>query len=138
MKLFHSFFKSFFQTPSRVLRIWLLQQLWISNYFAQETMQTFDFQPNSYSFQTIGTNVFPPELASANKFPEFPSRCEISCFCPLFFCQIERTQLCSVCILFGESVFIFQFLKDKIHNYFKQNVIVNFINQKLTIISNKT
>ena len=36
-------------------------------------MQTFDFQPNSYSFQTIGTNVFPPELASANKFPEFPS-----------------------------------------------------------------
>ena len=73
MKLFHSFFKSFFQTPSRVLRIWLLQQLWISNYFAQETMQTFDFQPNSYSFQTIGTNVFPPELASANKFPEFPS-----------------------------------------------------------------
>ena len=39
-------------------------------------MQTFDFQPNHYSFQTIGTNVFPPELASANNFPSsvFPSK----------------------------------------------------------------
>ena len=33
--------------------------------------------------------------------------------------------------LFEESVFIFQFLNDKIHNYVKQNIIVNFIIQKL-------
>ena len=30
-----------------------------------------------------------------------------------------------------ESVFIFQFLNDKIHNDVKQNMIVNFIIQKL-------
>jgi hypothetical protein len=33
--------------------------------------------------------------------------------------------------LFEESVFVFQFLNDKIHNYVKQNIIVNFIIQKL-------
>jgi hypothetical protein len=33
--------------------------------------------------------------------------------------------------LFEESMFIFQFLNDKIHNYVKQNIIVNFIIQKL-------
>ena len=37
------------------------------------------------------------------------SRCEIFGFCLLLFCQNERTYLCSVCILFGKSVFIFQF-----------------------------
>ena len=35
------------------------------------------------------------------------SRCEIFGFCLLLFCQNERTYLCSVCILFGKSVFIF-------------------------------
>ena len=33
--------------------------------------------------------------------------------------------------LLEESVFIFQFLNGKIHNYVKQNIIVNFIIQKL-------
>jgi hypothetical protein len=33
--------------------------------------------------------------------------------------------------LFEESVFIFQFLNDKMHNYVKQNITVNFIIQKL-------
>jgi hypothetical protein len=33
--------------------------------------------------------------------------------------------------LFDESVFIFQFLSDKIHNYVKQNIIVNFVIEKL-------
>ena len=33
--------------------------------------------------------------------------------------------------LFEESVLIFQFLNDKIHNYVKQNIIVSFIIQKL-------
>ena len=37
----------------------------------------------------------------------------------------------SVCMLFEESVFIFQFLNDKMHNYVKQNIIINFIIQKL-------
>ena len=59
------------------------------------------------------------------------SRCEISGFCLLSFCQNERTQLCSVCILFEESVFIFQFLNDKIYNYVLFDIIVNFIIQKL-------
>ena len=57
-------------------------------------------------------------------------RCEIFGFCLLSFCQKERTQLCSVCILFEESVFIFHFLNDKIYNHVKQNIIVNFIIQK--------
>ena len=37
----------------------------------------------------------------------------------------------SVCILFKECVFIFQYLNDKMHNYVKQNIIVHFIIQKL-------
>ena len=37
----------------------------------------------------------------------------------------------SVSILFEESVLIFQFLSDKMHNYVKQNITVNFIIQKL-------
>ena len=37
----------------------------------------------------------------------------------------------SVCILFEESVFIFQFLNDKMHNYVKQNINVQSIIQKL-------
>ena len=41
------------------------------------------------------------------------------------------TQDCSVCILFEESVFIFQFLNDEIHNYVKQSIIENFIIEKL-------
>ena len=37
----------------------------------------------------------------------------------------------SVCIIFEESVFIFQFLNDKMHKCIKQNIIVHFIIQKL-------
>ena len=33
--------------------------------------------------------------------------------------------------IFEESVFIFQFLDDKMHNYVKHNITVNFIIQKL-------
>ena len=39
----------------------------------------------------------------------------------------------SVCIFFEGSVFAFQFLKEKIHNYVFFDIIVNFIIQKLTI-----
>ena len=53
-------------------------------------------------------------------------RCEISGFCLLLFCQNERIQLLSFFILFEESVFIFQFLSDKIHDYVKQNITFNF------------
>ena len=58
------------------------------------------------------------------------SRCKICGFCLLSFCQNKRTQLCSVCILFEESVFIFQFLNDKTYNYVLFNIIVGFIIQK--------
>ena len=34
-------------------------------------------------------------------------------------------------VLYEGSVFIFQFLDDKMHNYVKQNITVNFIIQKL-------
>ena len=37
----------------------------------------------------------------------------------------------SVCIIFEESVFIFQFLNNKMHNYALFDVIVHFIIQKL-------
>ena len=37
----------------------------------------------------------------------------------------------SVCIFFEESVFIFQFLNDKMHNYVLFDIIVHFIIQKL-------
>ena len=37
----------------------------------------------------------------------------------------------SVCIIFEESVFIFQFLNDKMHNYVLLNAFVRFIIQKL-------
>ena len=37
----------------------------------------------------------------------------------------------SVCIIFEESVFIFQFLNDKMHNYVLFNTFVHFIIQKL-------
>ena len=43
----------------------------------------------------------------------------------------ERTQLSQFFILFEESVFNFQYLNDKMHNYVKQNIIVHFIIQKL-------
>ena len=51
----------------------------------------------------------------------------------LSFPQNERKiyQFCSVYIFFEGSVFTFQFLNDKIHNYVKKNIIVNFIIQKL-------
>ena len=57
--------------------------------------------------------------------------CKIFGFCLLLFCQNQRTQLCSICILFEKSAFIFQFLIDKILNSVKQNIIVNFIIKKL-------
>ena len=37
----------------------------------------------------------------------------------------------SVCIIFEESVFIFQFLNDKMHNYVLFNAFVRFIIRKL-------
>ena len=37
----------------------------------------------------------------------------------------------SVCILFEENVFIFQFANDKIHSYVVFDIIVHFIIQKL-------
>ena len=37
----------------------------------------------------------------------------------------------SVCILFEENVFLFQFLNDEMHDYVKKNIIVHFIIQKL-------
>ena len=37
----------------------------------------------------------------------------------------------SVCIFFEESVFIFKFLNDEMHNYVKQSIIMHFIIQKL-------
>ena len=58
-------------------------------------------------------------------------RCEISGFSLLSFCQNKRSSAFSVCILFEESVLIFQFLNDKIHNYVTQNIIVNVMIQKL-------
>ena len=51
------------------------------------------------------------------------TRCEIFGFCLLLFCQNERTYLCSVCTLFGKSVFIFQFFYDKTYNYVLFNII---------------
>ena len=40
----------------------------------------------------------------------------------------------SVCKLFEESVFIFQFLNDKIYNYVLFDIIVNLIIQKFTVM----
>ena len=57
--------------------------------------------------------------------------CEISGFCLLSFCQNER--FFSLLSLYGfeESVFIFQFLNDKMHNYVLFDIIVHFIIEKL-------
>ena len=48
---------------------------------------------------------------------------EIFGVCVLLFCQNER--------IYFLSVFIFQFLNNKMHNYVKQNVTVHFIIQKV-------
>ena len=49
-------------------------------------------------------------------------------FCLLSFCQNERICFLSSFIFFEESVFIFQFLNDKMHNYVNQNInIVHFL-----------
>ena len=58
-------------------------------------------------------------------------------FSPLVPSKQEKTilvllnQFCSVCIFVEGSVFTFQFLNDKIHNYGFFDIIVNFIIQKL-------
>ena len=57
--------------------------------------------------------------------------CEISVFCLLSFCQNERFLRFPSLYNFEESVFIFQFLNDKMYNYVKHNITVNFIIQKL-------
>ena len=51
-------------------------------------------------------------------------RCKIFRFFLLSFPQNERKihQFCSVCIFFEGSVFTFQFLNDKIHNYVKKYI----------------
>ena len=56
----------------RVAQVLIIQCIWISKNFAQDTI----FQDSYYSFQTIGTDEFPPELESAGKFPStiFPAR----------------------------------------------------------------
>ena len=58
-------------------------------------------------------------------------RWEISGFCLLSFCQNERFLSFLSLYIFEESVFIFQFLNDKIHNYVLFDIIVHFIIQKL-------
>ena len=59
-----------------------------------------------------------------------PDLCEISSFCLLSFCQNERFLSFLSLYVFEESVFIFQFLNDKMHNYVLFDMIVHII-QKL-------
>ena len=56
---------------------------------------------------------------------------EISGFSLFSFCQNETFFSFLSLDIFDESVFIFQFLNDKMHNYVKQNILVYFIIQKL-------
>ena len=58
-------------------------------------------------------------------------RWEISGFCLLLFCQNKRFHSFLSLYIFEESVFIFQFLSDKMHNYVLFDIIVHFIIQKL-------
>jgi hypothetical protein len=58
----------------------------------------------------------------------YGSRWEISGFC---LCQNERFLSFFSLYIFVESLFIFQFLNDKMQNYVKHNITVNFIIQKL-------
>ena len=58
-------------------------------------------------------------------------RCEIFGFCLLSFCQNERFHSFLNLYIFEANVFIFQFLNDKMYNYVKHNITVNFIIQKL-------
>ena len=51
-------------------------------------------------------------------------------FSPLVLSKWEDLAF-SVCIIFEKSVFIFQFLKGKMHNYVLFNTFVHFIIQKL-------
>ena len=46
--------------------------------------------------------------------------------------QMRDSSAFSVCIFFEESMLIFQFLNDEMHNYVKQSITVNFINEKET------
>ena len=50
---------------------------------------------------------------------------------PLYVSYCLENLAFSVCILFEENVFIFQFLNDKIHSYVLFDIIVHFITQKL-------
>ena len=56
---------------------------------------------------------------------------EISGFCLLSYCQNERFLSFLSLYIFEESVFIFQFLNDKIHSYVVFDIIVHFVIQKL-------
>ena len=53
-------------------------------------------------------------------------------FSPLVSVKMRDSSAFSVCILFEKSVFIFQFLNIKMHNYVSFDMIVHFIIQKLT------
>ena len=44
--------------------------------------------------------------------------------------ELSFAQLGNFLRFYDESVFIFQFLNDEIHNYLKQKITVNFIIQK--------
>ena len=57
--------------------------------------------------------------------------CEIFVISLLSFCQNERFLSFLSLYIFEVTVFIFQFLNDKMHNYVKHNITVNFIIQKL-------
>ena len=72
---FYMYSLTFFQTLARVVQVLTIQLLWISRNFAQNTI--FQVPVSSYyTFQTIGSDKFPPELESAGKFPStiFPAR----------------------------------------------------------------
>ena len=58
-------------------------------------------------------------------------RCKISGFSLFLFCQNERFLSFLSLYNFEGSVFIFQFLNDKLHNYVLFDKIVHFIFKKL-------
>ena len=73
-------------------------------------------------FEVLAIVIFQPRLfhnSDKQTICQCQLWCEIFGFCLLSFCQIEKTQLCSVCRLFEESVFIIQILKNK-HTFIRK------------------
>ena len=85
-----------------------------------EELQVDHFSGTNYHFQT---EKLEEDLDTL--------RWEISGFCLLSFCQNERFLSFLSLYIFEESAFVFQFLNDKMHNYVKHNLTLNFIIQKL-------